>query len=441
MAKRGTKRKWGSENGQQDPNKRPGQQGELVEDGTGAQPGGEQGPSQLTANGGLQRQDQRWVCPFCNAVIGCKYYLPVHVRRDHEGFETSRGEAMTRYLQGMSRWLCGKCHRTTSLKRKYCSNAKCRESRVNRIPGQATAGPSFRWPNPEGEQRTDAASGEEAMATETQDSSGIPNFDQVFSICGPLAKYVPKSCRDLWAEIIYKELNDVESCNNNLAWTRLFMVAKCCLWEPHRTRGGRKRHKKERGPLRIMGRLERWKCGDITTLWKEYVDSCQERRMQGQGDQDVASVRRARRLASEGRYARACQALTSLGVHRLTDPIKERLHSLHPSSPALGEQSDELPEAYCIDKKAVLAALQSFPKDTAPGASLMTPQHLKDAIMCKSPVLRTRVENALTSIVNLLASGEANRETAPFMAGGGLTPLSKPDNNVRPIMVRKSYVD
>ena len=55
--------------------------------------------------------------------------------------------------------------------------------------------------------------------------------------------------------------------------------------------------------------------------------------------------------------------------------------------------------------------------------------------MCKSPVLRTRVEIALTSIVNLLASGGATRDTAPFMAGGGLTPLRKPDDDVRPIAV------
>ena len=213
------------------------------------------------------------------------------------------------------------------------------------------------------------------------------------------------------------------------------MVAKCCLWQPHQTRGGRNRHKRGRLSATIKDRLERGKCGDIINLWKDYVISCQERHLQGQGDQDAASIRQACHLVSEGRYARACQALNSLGVHQLTDTIRERLLSLHPPSPALGEQNDELPEAFYIGRKAVLASLQSFPKDTAPGASLLTPQHLKDAVMCKSPVLRTRVEIALTSTVNLLASGGATRDTAPFMAGGGLTPLRKPDDDVRPIAV------
>ena len=179
-----------------------------------------------------------------------------------------------------------------------------------------------------------------AMATETQDLPHLPNLDQVLSICAPLVKYVPKCCRDLWAEIIYRELNNVESRNNSIAWTRLFMVAKCCLWQPRKTRGGRNRHKKGRLSVTIKDRLERWKCGDITNLWKDYVISCQERHMQGQGDQDVASIRRARRYASEGRYAHACQALDSLGVHQLTNTIKERLVSLHSPSPALGEQNE-----------------------------------------------------------------------------------------------------
>ena len=124
-----------------------------------------------------------------------------------------------------------------------------------------------------------------------------------------------------------------------------------------------------------------------------------------------------------------------MSAHARPYTIRVRLLSLHPPSPALGEQNDELPEAFYIGRKAILASLQSFPKDTAPGASLLTPQHLKDAVMCKSSVLRTRVENALTSTVNLLALGGATRDTAPFMAGGGLTPLRKPDDDVRPIAV------
>ena len=74
--------------------------------------------------------------------------------------------------------------------------------------------------------------GEEAMVTETQDLQNLPSLDEVFAICGPLLKYVPKICSDLGAETIFEELISAESRNNSIAWTRLFMLAKWCLWQP-----------------------------------------------------------------------------------------------------------------------------------------------------------------------------------------------------------------
>ena len=150
--------------------------------------------------GGLPRADGRWVCPFCNAVLNHKNYLVRHVNRDHEVPEC-RGEAMTIYLQEMSRWLCGVCDTTTSLRFKTCNG--CGGSQENMVPGHAPAGPNFIWPRTEEEQIADAAMGEEAMVTETQDLLNLPSLDEVFAICGPLLKYVPKICRDLWTETIF----------------------------------------------------------------------------------------------------------------------------------------------------------------------------------------------------------------------------------------------
>ena len=294
----------------------------------------------------------------------------------------------------------------------------------------------------EGEDRRIPASepGSEAMDTVDSDLPSLPILDQVLSTCGPLVKYVPSKCRCLWAEVILQELGDVLSRNNSHSWTRLFMVAKCCLWQPRRTRGGRKHCRcKNRLPTLIAERLNRWKRGEVNSLWEEYTDSCQERLQRGQPDLDAASARRARRLASEGRYARACKTLTTLGVHAVTDDIRDKLLSLHPSSPSPVGQVDDLPEASYIGKDAVLASLQSFPKDTAPGASLLTPQHLKDATSCKSPVLATRVLSVLTSVVNLLASGGATHEIARSLAGGNLIPFRKPDDEVRPIAVGETF--
>ena len=124
MARRGRKRRLDSESSQEGPGKQSSQQGGLAEGSGGTQPDREQGPSQLTVNGGLQQADGSWLCPFCNKAVGSEYYLPVHVRRDHEGFEASRGEEMTIYLQYMSCWLCGECYFTSHSSQYSCTNKK-----------------------------------------------------------------------------------------------------------------------------------------------------------------------------------------------------------------------------------------------------------------------------------------------------------------------------
>ena len=230
---------------------------------------------------------------------------------------------MKSYLQNMNRWLCGRCYYTAARRTKNCR--RCGDSIETGVSGEAPARPTFRWPTPEGEPSAEAASGEEAMITEHQEPLSMPNLDHVFAICGPMLKYVPSACRYLWAEILTQELNGAESHNNTIAWTRLFMLAKCVLWQPRRTRGGRNRHRKQRVPTIVKERLERWEKGDILNLWDEYVNTCQEHPLQRPADPDTASIRRARRLAPEGRYARACQILTSLGVHTVTEEIWDKL--------------------------------------------------------------------------------------------------------------------
>ena len=131
---------------------------------------------------------------------------------------------MKAYLQYMNRWLCGSCYYSVSCRYKKCPRDK--EPIESGIPGEAPAGPTFRWTKPEGESAANTTTGEEAMITEHQEPLNIPNLDHVFAICGPLVKYVPKACRYLWAEVFAKELSGAESCNNTIAWTRLFMLAK-----------------------------------------------------------------------------------------------------------------------------------------------------------------------------------------------------------------------
>ena len=58
----------------------------------------------------------------------------------------------------------------------------------------------------------------------------------------------------------------------------------------------------------------------------------------------------------------------------------------------------------------VQRALNSFPRKSGAGRTGLSPQHLKDAISCKSPVVEDRFLGKLTRVVNLLVAGEAATE-------------------------------
>jgi len=110
------------------------------------------------------------------------------------------------------------------------------------------------------------------------------------------------------------------------------------------------------------------------------------------------------------------------------------LNKLHPVGPQLHRKEDDaLPEALVSSTTEIKEALQSFPAESSPGPSGLSAQHLKDAVMCQSPIYGTRCLETLTDLVNMLAAGEGVGEVKPFLAGGSLTPLRKDDDGVRPI--------
>ena len=113
---------------------------------------------QNTALNPLQRaRDGRWVCPFCNAHLSTKGSLATHVQSKHEGSSRCRGETMKDYLQYMNRWLCGSCYYSVSCRYKKCPRDK--EPIESGIPGEAPAGPTFRWTKPEGEPAANTTTG------------------------------------------------------------------------------------------------------------------------------------------------------------------------------------------------------------------------------------------------------------------------------------------
>ena len=125
-------------------------------------------------------------------------------------------------------------------------------------------------------------------------------------------------------------------------------------------------------------------------------------------------------MASEGLFGRACEALTSNGLHDKSDNIVDTLKAPHPRGAPVAPHAIELPEVDEFDITAIKAALDSFPKLVGGGRFGLRPQHLKDAAGCKSPIVEDFFLGKLTRVVNMLAGGEGLPEITPYLAGASL---------------------
>ena len=269
-----------------------------------------------------------------------------------------------------------------------------------------------------------------------------PDVKEVFKRRNPLVRHLPRKVRDVWATVLTAELRGAAEGGEE-DWVRLHLLAQCCLWLPaSRVRGGVRSRGCSTLSAIISRRLSKWQAGDWQALWAEARAEHDKRTKHSkEGDRGglASSARRAKRKASEGQWAKACQCLGSPGVRPMSPDVIKELGRLHPTGPPVPALVQDLPEAVLANDEEVLDALKSFPADAAAGVTGLSPQHLLDAAKCPSPVLQGRTILALTAVVNLLAAGDGPAELAAFLAGAPLTPLRKDakpgELKVRPIAV------
>ena len=119
-----------------------------------------------------------------------------------------------------------------------------------------------------------------------------------------------------------------------------------------------------------------------------------------------------------------------------TAEVKNQLIEKHPeaSSPvklnALGNASSNL--VPMADVEEIERCISSFHRLSGSGPSGLRPLHIKN---CLSTEYRDEVLEHCTSLVNILAKGDAPLRLAPFLVGANLTALPKTDNGVRPVAV------
>jgi hypothetical protein len=225
------------------------------------------------------------------------------------------------------------------------------------------------------------------------------------------------------------------------AFIRLFMFSKCVLRVPPRSRGGR-RAKKSRLARRqklqatIAQRLSRWNSGDLTGLWHEAVAGAAKSHAATEvTDLARANIRRAIRIAEDGRYAKALATLVSHGFSNPNEKSIAAMMARHPSDdpPAVPSAPASAPIQFTADE--VCERALSFPHGSAPGASGFRPQYLADLLQGPSGLVTDQFAQALTKFVNCMVAGKAPAAIAAVFSGAPLIALTKKDGSLRPIAI------
>ena len=138
----------------------------------------------------------------------------------------------------------------------------------------------------------------------------------------------------------------------------------------------------------------------------------------------------------EGGISNACKALVNPPPISYSADISHQMQEKHPlaDQPAdlssFGNASSSL--VPLADVALVESCIRSFHRLSGGGTSGLRPIHLKN---CLSTEHRDEVLEQCTSLINILAKGEAPVSIARFMAGATLTALPKKNDDFSPVAV------
>ena len=266
-----------------------------------------------------------------------------------------------------------------------------------------------------------------------QQPEGPPSLSAVHEKFVPIIKNVPLKARRLWSQCLAKAMSQAVWYNNVESWTELQMLPKCTLCRPSRG-GGSHSNKKLAWTI---GRLQRWLAGERAELWHDLPQYRRPKPKHLSAESEKTQRQeRCIKLTGEGGLSHACKALVSPPPLGHTTKVKDQLEAKHPQAVQpvdlrdFGNASSNLvPPA---DVEQVERGIRSFHRLSGGGPSGLRPVHLKN---CISTEYRDEILGNCTSLVNLLAKGDAPLILAPYLAGATLTALPKRDDDVRPVAV------
>ena len=249
-----------------------------------------------------------------------------------------------------------------------------------------------------------------------------------------MLRHIPKELRTLWVRCLIRTVAHTVFHNTESAWQELQMLPKAVLCNPPRAG---KSHTSQRTAF-TRRRLDRWLSGERSSLWNDLpqYNAPRPKRLSPEGDKN----RRAQRcidLVSEGGLGAACKALINDPPLGHSSTIFRKLKDKHPpnhnppnNTVLPGLLSRPPGRSLHIEGDTVERAVRSFHRLSSGGPSGLKPLHVQAAL---TGAFRDEAVQHFTSLVQLLAHGEAPRALAPYMAGANLAALPKNDDGVRPI--------
>ena len=266
----------------------------------------------------------------------------------------------------------------------------------------------------------------------------IPSLEEVHRTFVTTCTWVPKAARGDFTRVFTSQCNRVAwNPDNTSVWILQLMFAKCIL-------PAVKNRPDANNASAVRDRLSRWRKGEYRALWNEAVKLTKKvvrgkRRgqEQQQPSQEEKNAKRATRLAHQGEYTRAAQSLLSAGLAEHNPSTIRDMQAKHPPAAHPSQfqsEADNTPQL-SFTKEQVSKAINSFRRGSAPGPDGLRAEHLKVAIKFAAPNRQDKAIDAITKIVNLMASGSVPDIVAPFISGAMLHAGLKKDGGIRPIAV------
>ena len=274
----------------------------------------------------------------------------------------------------------------------------------------------------------------------------LPDLKTVHSTYIPTHKWPPKAARGeltrelgtLWSKLAAK-MDDQELWIMLLIFPRVILPATAP-----------KPHEGQSLAQQVKARLTRWRAGEAARLWQETVEmqaanaKPRRRRKHGQaGGEEMTeeekrlkkNAQRAAKIAGEGQFTRALQALTSAGMAEQTMDTERKMKGKHPAAQKpVGPLPTTEHAPLSVSSEDVKRAATNFRKGSAPGPSGLRPEHLRAALL-SSNSRKDSTLVALTRFVNRMLAGEVPTAVAPYLCGARLHAGNKKDGGIRPIAV------